>query len=283
MSETPREVALRLCAETELHDAEIAARVGVSRGQITKWRNPEKYGGPCRPDGSRKKTCPKCGKTRMLKSFNRAPKGSGFVVINPDGARECRQSYCSPCSSKLKKAWRAGMSTEERTAMVKRDRERFKERHPDWRERFKSYQNLEVRRAAQKRRRAKLLQNPEALEEAREYARLLSWEQRRKAGARELGPRSINRIDRVAEEGHPRILRKPFIDWLEPVLAMYGVMAFCELTGIPERSLWRLRFDTGDHVELDLVDRALTREGGTSLRQLYPSLYGEPEEARNVG
>lgn len=86
---------------------------------------------------------------------------------------------------------------------------------------------------------------------------------------------------RTHDAEHPRVERRAFLAWIEETLPKYpGVTEFADLIGIPPRTLLRLRSDGGRWIELDTVDRALQREGGpTTLRDLYPHLYQEAEEA----
>jgi hypothetical protein len=121
------------------------------------------------------------------------------------------------------------------------------------------------RREAQKRW---VLRNPEKYAEARRR-----YIERKKRG--EVVPLHARSYD----HDHPRVDRAPFLAWVEETLPKYpGVTEFSDLIGIPARTLLRLRSDGGKWIELDTVDRALQREGGTMLIELYPTLYQEDNQ-----
>lgn len=92
-------------------------------------------------------------------------------------------------------------------------------------------------------------------------------------------------------QGQEMLKLKPFQDWLTERRERYGGIGdLSEVVGIPERQLYTLitgfemvsgkRRRDGKScmrpklsVSIDVVDRALIREGSTSLWELYPELY----------
>ena len=71
-----------------------------------------------------------------------------------------------------------------------------------------------------------------------------------------------------------RLPIKPFQSWVEDRLTKYeSITEFCEATEMHERRVYDLLRGRQNTVELETVDRALTREGSTMLWELYPDLY----------
>jgi hypothetical protein len=120
---------------------------------------------------------------------------------------------------------------------------------------------LERRRVAQRKW---VEANPEKDREAR-----AAYLERKKAGL--VIPLAERRTH---DPHHPRIDRGPFVAWVEKVLPEYPTKEmFCELIGMPVRTLDRLMRDGGKRMDLDLADRAFQCEGSTTLRDEYPHLF----------
>lgn len=66
----------------------------------------------------------------------------------------------------------------------------------------------------------------------------------------------------------------PFKAWCAQRVEKYDSIAdFCQVTEMNERRVYDLMNDRQKTVTLEVVDRALTREGSTFLWELYPDLY----------
>lgn len=78
--------------------------------------------------------------------------------------------------------------------------------------------------------------------------------------------KSLPRVHRVPME--------PFQAWVQERAPKYESMAdFCEATEMNERRVYDLLNGRQKTVTLEVVDRALTREGSAFLWELYPELY----------
>lgn len=73
----------------------------------------------------------------------------------------------------------------------------------------------------------------------------------------------------------PRVPVEPFAAWLAFVLRRDGMTSAetAEMLGVPERTIRRILGHEMRRVEVDLVDRALIRDGTIELDDLYPNLW----------
>ena len=71
-----------------------------------------------------------------------------------------------------------------------------------------------------------------------------------------------------------RLPVEPFVLWLKETIPRYGNQEeFCATAEIGTRRVNELLSGRQTRVSLELVDRALTREGSSMLWELYPELY----------
>lgn len=114
--------------------------------------------------------------------------------------------------------------------------------------------------------------NPAYRENRLEYGRIYQEVQRRKRGAKviDISKRPMLKAERIPAE--------PFRQWLQEMFTKSESKRAVETILEVDESRLRKIVDgidmkSDDTLDLDFVDRCLTKEGGTMLYELYPSLY----------
>lgn len=184
--------------------------------------------------------CPLCREVKEVDGFAARKPGQGWL----DRTGQARHSYCRTCEAGRLREWRN--------------------------------RNLEARRAKARedyaRRMEMLRRSPKKMAALRETRRLHAWEDRRRAGEREVpkgGPKAPD------SERVPRLPIGPFSEWLAVKYEEYGrnSLLLAGVVGMDSSLVHRYKEGKQDRVSIDTVDKALTREGSTFLFQLYPELY----------
>lgn len=212
--------------------------------------------------------CPRCELRLPIEDFSPRKPGQGWVDRN--GVN--RYSYCRVCSRSRIKAY---LDTEHGRAKRDAYNRAYYEAHkhdPDFRAKRRAYNASERGRELQAKRKIKsdrlIARNAKARARKLETQRLAAWENRRRMGQREIGPR----VPLVVEDHDPYLDIEPYRDWIEDQARWYETaLDLAEWMQVSQRQLERLRTEQR-HVQLSSVDRVLTRVG-VPLWEVYPDLY----------
>lgn len=212
--------------------------------------------------------CVRCHYTQPYGEFILRKKGQGWVGI--DGVN--RHSYCKTCERARTREY---LSTPENRAKRDAYNQAYYASHkddPDFLAKRRAYNTSERGRellAVRKEKEARRIARS-AKRKARklETGRLAAWEQRRRNGQREIGPR----VALGVYDHDPYLPIEPYREWIESQSRWHETtLGLAEWLQVSERQLERLRTKQR-HVQLSTVDRMLTRVG-VPLWEVYPALY----------
>lgn len=134
-----------------------------------------------------------------------------------------------------------------------------------------AYDSPEYRRYQRELSRRK---TPEQVEQRREYQRIHTATQRRQNGSPE---KVLQLRPHVPQRNGETIWLpvEPFAEWLRERVPERGLHQWAQGVNLNGDHVGKILRGTNQSVHIDVVDRALTADGGTHLRELYPELYEE--------
>lgn len=171
----------------------------------------------------RERECLICGESKPWSAFYAARKW-------PDGTMRSPQSYCKVCRTRIGNEWQR--------------------------------KNREWRREYDRRRYARLRQDPEWVGIRREIDR--------EAKRRRFNHRPREAVLSVLPVGE--LAPAPFAAWLRDAMACYegGLTEIARLSDVSSRTLSAVLHGERERVSLDVVDRVLVADGSITLNDLYP-------------